>query len=58
MYEFPSASVTRLPLARTMKRGTPPTARQARTGLFTPPGICAHASPKSFSDVSVRMLAR
>src|SRR3984957_7207640 len=30
-----------------MKRGTPPTARKARTGELTPPGITAHAASKS-----------
>src|SRR6185312_16413760 len=36
-----------------MKRGVPPTAVNARTGEFTPPGIRAHASAKSFAETSV-----
>src|SRR5215467_1335099 len=39
MYSRPSASQMRLPAPRSMKRGTPPTARKARTGEFTPPGM-------------------
>src|SRR5215472_1725154 len=39
MYSRPSASQMRLPSPRSMKRGTPPTARKARTGEFTPPGM-------------------
>src|SRR3982750_686116 len=39
MYFAPSASHTCAPLPRAMKRGVPPTARKARTGEFTPPGI-------------------
>src|SRR5712664_1266887 len=31
------------PLPRTMKGGSPPTARNARTGEFTPPGIMLSA---------------
>src|SRR5215510_5234139 len=33
-----------------MKRGLPPTARNARTGEFTPPGITCKARLKSCSD--------
>ncbi len=33
-----------------MKSGCPPTARKARTGLFTPPGIKRSARPISLSD--------
>src|SRR6476620_11015500 len=36
-----------------MKRGVPPTAVNARTGEFTPPGMRAHASAKSFAETSV-----
>src|SRR5215471_2078486 len=39
MYSRPSASQMRLPSPRSMKGGTPPTARKARTGEFTPPGM-------------------
>src|SRR6266852_2812563 len=40
----------RLPLPRTMKGGVPPTARNARTGELTPPGMvfCARANNASF----------
>ena len=39
----PSASVTRAPEPRAMKSGVPPTARKARTGELTPPGIARQA---------------
>src|SRR5215472_9050571 len=39
MYSRPSASQMRLPSPRSIRRGTPPTARKARTGEFTPPGM-------------------
>ena len=35
-----------------MKRGVPPTARKARTGEFTPPGVTAQARANSASDRS------
>ena len=38
-YSCPSASVRYGPCPLTMNRGVPPTARNARTGEFTPPGI-------------------
>src|SRR5688500_2963222 len=38
------------PLPRTMKRGVPPTALNARTGEFTPPGVTPQARSKSASD--------
>src|SRR5688572_24033434 len=47
MYQFPSTSSMRLPSPRSMKSGAPPTARNARTGLFTPPGITFRASAKA-----------
>src|SRR5438552_1696480 len=50
MYSWPSTSQTRAPLARSTKNGCPPTARKARTGEFTPPGIYLSASAKSCSD--------
>ena len=40
-----------------MKRGVPPTAVNARTGEFTPPGMRAHASAKSFAETSVLDMA-
>src|SRR5581483_1912848 len=36
-----------------MKRGTPPTARKARTGEFTPPGMLRWARLKSSSERSM-----
>src|SRR5262252_1789937 len=39
MYSRPSASQIRLPKPRSMKGGVPPTARNARTGELTPPGM-------------------
>src|SRR4029077_11914616 len=50
MYSAPSASHTRAPWPRVKKRGVPPTARNARTGELTPPGIvrCARAKSSSF----------
>src|SRR6187397_594699 len=41
MYWRPSSSVSRLALPSRRKTGVPPTARKARTGEFTPPGISA-----------------
>ena len=46
-YSRPSASVRYGPRPLTMKRGVPPTARNARTGLFTPPGMTAPARSNS-----------
>src|SRR3954447_24947717 len=42
-YSWPSTSVIRAPDADAMKRGVPPTAWNARTGEFTPPGVTARA---------------
>src|SRR5918994_2013070 len=39
MIELPSTSKMRDPSPRSMNSGSPPTGRNARTGLFTPPGI-------------------
>src|ERR1700691_2836430 len=36
-----------------MKRGVPPTALNARTGEFTPPGMTAQASSNSFAEMAV-----
>ena len=50
-YSRPSASThvaARAP--ETMKRGVPPTARKARTGEFTPPGVTASARSNSAAD--------
>ena len=49
-YSLPSTSVSQAPRAEAMKRGVPPTASNARTGEFTPPGVTARARPKSSSD--------
>src|SRR5215218_4959310 len=49
-YSLPSTSVSQAPLAEAMKRGVPPTALNARTGEFTPPGVTARARSKSSSD--------
>ena len=37
-YSLPSTSVSHAPRAERMNRGVPPTALNARTGEFTPPG--------------------
>src|SRR2546423_10874422 len=50
MYSWPSTSQTRDPFALSTKNGCPPTARNARTGEFTPPGMYFSASAKSSSD--------
>src|SRR5882724_393251 len=43
MYRFPSASVRYAPFALSTNGGSPPTARNARTGESTPPGMRASA---------------
>src|SRR5579872_1770791 len=53
MYSLPSASQMREPSPRTIKGGSPPTARKARTGESTPPGITASARFCSLRDCSV-----
>jgi hypothetical protein len=50
MYRLLSASTTELPRPEAMNSGAPPTAFQARTGLFTPPGIFFTARRKSFLE--------
>src|SRR5215212_266278 len=47
MWRFPLASQKYAPCARCTKRGVPPTARKARTGEFTPPGMSCLARSKS-----------
>ena len=42
-YSRPSASVSQAPARGAMNRGVPPTARKARTGELTPPGVTAAA---------------
>src|ERR1700730_14318004 len=53
MYSFSSASQRWDPLPRTINRGSPPTARNARTGEFTPPGIMLSARCCKRRDCSV-----
>src|SRR5580692_8108217 len=53
MYSLSSASQTREPLPRTMKGASPPTAPNARTGEFTPPGIMLAARSCKRRDCSV-----
>src|SRR6202022_4693075 len=50
MYCRLSASKMREPRAMSMNGGVPPTARNARTGEFTPPGMISCARWKSASD--------
>src|SRR5256885_6915239 len=50
MYPLPSTSHTCAPLALLTKNGCPPTARNARTGEFTPPGMYFNASANKVSD--------
>src|SRR6266852_1910943 len=52
-----SASQRYAPLPRTMNRGVPPTDRNARTGLSTPPARLSSASEKSRSDSGARSAA-
>jgi hypothetical protein len=50
MKVLPSMSVIRAPAARRMKCGVPPTALNARTGEFTPPGMSVFARSNSLAD--------
>src|SRR6202008_2922461 len=56
MYERPSASHSRAPSPRWMNGGAPPTARNARTGLLTPPGITRLAASSRRLDSLMRKL--
>src|SRR6188474_1862932 len=47
MWRLPLASQKYAPCARCTKRGVPPTARNARTGEFTPPGMTWRARSNS-----------
>src|SRR5918996_3322178 len=58
MYARPSTSQRRAPSPRAMKGGAPPTARNARTGLLTPPGITRPAASSKRSDSVIRQLHR
>src|SRR6266567_224163 len=53
MYFLPSASQMCAPSPRCMKSGCPPTARNARTGELTPPGMTASARLNSSSDFDI-----
>src|SRR5215831_1044643 len=53
MYSLPSTSQSRAPWARAKKMGSPPTARKARTGELTPPGMLRRARAKSSLDLLV-----
>src|SRR5712692_4766467 len=53
-YCCPSASQRNEPFPLTMNRGVPPTDRNARTGLSTPPTRLSNASAKSRSDSGAR----
>src|SRR2546425_6994542 len=53
-YSCPSASQRDEPFPLTMNRGVPPTDRNARTGLSTPPTRLSNASAKSRSDSGAR----
>src|SRR5918995_5442728 len=53
MYEFPSTSKMREPSPRSMNSGSPPTDRNARTGLLTPPGISPTARSISLAERSM-----
>ncbi|COZ80967.1 Uncharacterised protein [Mycobacterium tuberculosis] len=55
---MPSASINQQPWASVMKRGVPPTAVNARTGEFTPPGMTLHAASNSCADVRAAPLTR
>src|SRR2546422_622278 len=50
MYSLPSASQMWPPWPRWMNSGLPPTARKARTGELTPPGMTFCARLKSSSE--------
>src|SRR5580692_1075546 len=57
MNSFSSASQMREPFPRTINGGSPPTAPNARTGEFTPPGImlsarcCKRRDWSTFRDI-------
>src|SRR5882672_496583 len=47
MYSRPSSSTRRAPRPSRKNTGVPPTARKARTGEFTPPGMSSRERSKS-----------
>jgi hypothetical protein len=58
IYLFPSTSQIFEPFAFWIKRGEPPTALNARTGEFTPPGRSLLALSNSRVDLSLFNLLR
>src|SRR5439155_16701355 len=58
MYWLPSTSHTRAPLAFSTKNGCPPTARNARTGELTPPGMYFNASANKAADLACETTRR
>src|SRR6266550_2276449 len=58
MYSLPSTSHTCAPLAFSTKNGWPPTARNARTGELTPPGMYFNASANNASDFAHEITPR
>ena len=53
IYSFPSTSQIFAPAARSMKNGSHPTLRNARTGEFTPPGMRFCAARNSSEEREV-----
>src|SRR5437660_6014702 len=53
MYSFPSTSQILAPAARSTKKGSPPTFRNARTGELTPPGIFFSAAANNWDEREV-----
>ena len=51
MYSFPSTSEILEPLALLTKSGGRPTRAQARTGLFTPPGMALQERSNARRDL-------
>src|SRR6266571_865797 len=58
MYSLLSTSHTRAPCALLTKNGCPPTARNARTGELTPPGMHFNASANNASDFACEITPR
>src|SRR6266516_4046994 len=58
MYSLPSTSHTRAPCALLTKNGCPPTARNARTGELTPPGMYFKASANNASEFAREITRR
>ena len=54
-YSRPSTSVRYGPRPLAMKRGVPPTARKARTGELTPPGVTARARSRRAADAGATL---